>query len=251
MDREKSSDNREAEGLDLSILWSIFKRRWIVIILAAILAGLGSGAVASLLYVPKYSASVSFLIHVDSSFTNQYQNANVNDTIVHTYEVAFKHNREFCEFLNEYAGTRDGLGYTAADVASMMSCEQILANTPTLKITFICPDPTAAYNLAESLRIHANSQLEKRFTSLSAVDVFNVPEPPTDPVTHDPFVKMFVVGFVMGALLLYAIFLIFALTDKVIHDESSMEDFSEYPILGVIPPLTGKRPAKSGKRFDR
>ncbi len=78
-----------------------------------------------------------------------------------------------------------------------------------------------------------------------------MPELPQAPATRDPFVKMFVVGFLIGAPLMYAIFLIIARTDKMIHGESSMEAFSEYPLLGVVPTLTGKRSGKSGKKTYR
>lgn len=247
MDTNKNNvDTRDSDSLDLSLLWSIFKRRWYIIILVAILVGFGAGAFASFTYVPKYSASISFLIQVSDSGTNQYQNTNYSDMIVHTYEVAFKHNREFCQTLNELAGTEETLGYTADDVASMMSCEQIIQNTPTLKVTFTCPDRIAAYNLATALQIRANDELQQRFQNLQAVDVFNGPIEPTSPVTSDPFVKMFAVGFLAGAVLMYAIFLLIAMTDIVIHGESSMEAFSEYPILGVVPTFSGGR--NSGKR---
>lgn len=242
MDNQKNNTyNRENESLDLSILWKVFKRRWILIVLVGILVGLGVGAYSSLRYVPKYSASVSFLIHADEVVTSQFQNVNSNESIVHTYEVAFKYNREFCQELNQYAGTADELGYSAADVAAMMNCEQILPNTPTLKITFTCPNRVAAYNLAMAMLSLANGEIEGRFSNLSAVDIFNMPEEPLSPVTRDPFAQMFVVGFAGGALALYALFLLFALTDKVIHGEVSMEAFSEYPILGVVPTLSEKR----------
>lgn len=240
-------DTKEEDGIDFSALWGVFKRRWYIVVLFGILVGFITGAVASLRYVPKYSASVSFLISTDSNFSSQYQNTTINDSIVHTYEVAFKHNKEFCQFLTEYAQTEETLGYTASDVASMMRCEQILDNTPTLQITFTCPHPTAAYNLAESLRLFANDELEGRFKTLSAVDVFNEPELPTSPVTRDPFVKMAVIGFLIGGLLIYMIFVILAITDKTVHGELSLESFSDYPLLGVVPTITGKRSGKGVK----
>lgn len=247
MDKNKNYvDNGESESLDLTILWNIFKRRWYIIILVAILAGLGAGTFGYVRYVPQYSASISFLIEVDPSFTSQYQNSNINDTIVHTYEVAFRHNREFCQELNEFAGTADELGYTADDVASMMSCHQVIENTPTLQITFTCPHPLAAYNLAVALQVLANEELRSKFNNLSEVDVFNEPIEPTAPSSTNPFVKMFALGFIGGAVLMYAIFLLAAVTDKTIHGEASMEAFADYPLLGVVPTFATKRSGRSG-----
>lgn len=233
---------QESGSINLSVLWTIFKRCWYVVILVGIAVGAAVGAVASYLYVPQYAASVSFLMKVDSSFQSQFQNSNISETIVSTYEVAFKHNREFCEKLNQEARTEEVLGYTASDVADMMSCEQILPNTPTLKVTFTCPNPTAAYNLAFKMEEMANDELTEQFgETLDAVDIFNTPEVPDKPVKGNPFLKMFAVGFLAGGLLTYLIFLLVALNDKRIHNEKSMEEFSGYPILGVVPPLTGGR----------
>ena len=246
---QNGMENRESKGLDLSVLWRVFKRRWIFVILAGILLGLCLGAFASYRYVPRYASSVSFLIKVDSNFASQFQSSNVSNTIVHTYEVAFKYNREFCRKLNEKAQTNE-IGYTADDVAEMMTCEQILPNTPTLKITFTCPnEPVAAYNLAFALKELANEELGSQFSeTLDSVDIFDSPEVAPAPVNGNPFVRMFAVGFVVGAVLLYGIFLLIALTDKVIHGESGMEEFSEYPILGVVPTMTNKRTAsRTGK----
>lgn len=240
------TEGRESGGVNLSSLWSIFKRCWYAVLLIGIAVGLVAGSIASYLYVPRYAASVSFLMKVDSNFQTQFQNTDINDSIVHTYEVAFRYNRDFCIRLNEFAHT-DRMGYTEEDVAEMMSCEQILPNTPTLKVTFTCSNPDAAYRLANALSDNANGELSSQFGStLDAVDIFNTPEKPTEPVTHNPFLKLFAIGFLVGALAVYLIFLLSALNDKRIHGEKSMEEFSEYPILGIVPTLSGARGSDKG-----
>lgn len=255
MDTNKSkTDNRKSVSTKLAVIrnilkvsWNILKKRWFVIILTAVAAGLIAGIFAAARYVPTYTSSVSFMLKVDPSYANKSQINDVNDSLVHTYEVAFKYNREFCRDLNELAGTADALGYTADDVASMMRCEQILPNTPALKVTFSCPSARAAFNLATALQILANTELEERFSeTLDAVDVFNEPEENTSPINSSPFLKTFTAGLLIAAAAMFVIFLFIALTDRVIHGESSMESFSDYPILGIVPTLSGGHGSRSG-----
>ena len=50
------TEGRESGGVNLSSLWSIFKRCWYAVLLIGIAVGLVAGSIASYLYVPRYAA---------------------------------------------------------------------------------------------------------------------------------------------------------------------------------------------------
>lgn len=234
---------KEEDTVDLRVLWDVFAKRWYVIIILALLIGFGSGVYATMTYVPKYSSSVSFLLHSDDALGQ----VTVDDVdryagLTKTYALALIYNKSFCATLNEKAGTSEM--YTDSQVASMMSYSQVLEGTPTLKITVTSTDPIASYNIAMQVMLLANEELAKNF-NIGTMDVFNLPEISVTPVNKDPFIKMMALGFAVGAVLIYALYLIRTLTDTVVHGESSLEGFTDCPILGVVPTFDKGSSAKT------
>lgn len=246
MDNQVTKDE---DTIDLRVLWDVFTKRWYVIIIFALLIAFGSGVYATMTYVPRYSSSVSFLLHSDDTLGQ----VTVDDVdrytdLARTYALALIYNKSFCKILNEKAGTSEI--YTDKQVASMMSYSQILEGTPTLEITVTSTDPIASYNIAMQIMLLANDELSKNF-SIGTMDVFNPPEIAGSPVNKDPFFKMMVLGFAVGAVLVYAVFLIRTVTDKVVHDESSLEGFPDCPILGIVPSFGVGSSGKSGSTGRR
>ncbi|MGM9637699.1 MAG: YveK family protein [Eubacteriales bacterium] len=242
--------NKDDDTIDLRQLWTIFAKKWYIIIISGLLIGFCCGLVATLTYVPRYSSSVSFLLHSGDTLDGQVTVDDINRyaAMTDTYAVALIYNKEFCHTLNEKAGTSEI--YTDNEVASMFSYTQILENTPTLQITVTSTDPVASYNIAMQFMLLANEELSKNF-SIGTMDVFNKPEITNIPVNSDPFIKMMVIGFLLGAVLIYGIYVVRTLTDTAVHDESSLTDLTDCPILGVVPNFGGGSSGKSGSAGRR
>ncbi len=255
MSSEKVSDmnytgNTTADEIDIRTLWSVFSRRWIVIILIALVGAILAGLFGYFGYVPQYSSSVMLIIHAEETTNNQLTAYDVSysSKLINTLEIFLKYNDDFRTKLNEMAGT-DGM-YSDDDLLKIMTVSQVIESTPTMEVTFTSTERNAAYNLAKSFELLVNDELELHNVNIGSIDILNKAKLATAPSNGNPALKYACIGFIAAFALAYGAFLIAMLTDNKFHKEDDIKEIFDYPELGVVPALSFNQGRGYGYRKD-
>ncbi|MBE6609282.1 MAG: hypothetical protein E7634_01290 [Ruminococcaceae bacterium] len=110
-----------------------------------------------------------------------------------------------------------------------------LSDTQLLKITITTTDPVFSADIANAFATVAPSMLETIFPiggvmNLDFAKVENAPVAPN-------VLKNCVIGFLLGALILSAIYILNMLMDTTIHEVEDIEKFTKLPVLGSMPSI--------------
>ncbi len=221
--------------VDFRTVWNLLKRRFFSLVLAGVIGALLLGAVGYITYTPKYSSTVSLIVHAEETTTNQLTAYDVtySEKLINTLEVFLKHNKNFREQLSSMAGTNKA--FTDDDILKMMNISQIKTSTPTMNVTFTSTNENAAFNLAKCFELLVNGELERLNVNVGSVGILNSAEPADEPDNSNPAVKYAVIGFFVAFVLLYIIFLVRVIFDTKIHKEEDISELFDYPLLGSVP----------------
>lgn len=241
---EKKTPN-DVVYIDFRTIWNLLKRKFFVLIAAGLLGALLFGAFGYLTYTPLYSSTVSLIVHAEETTTNQLTAYDVtySEKLINTLEVFLKHNNDFRQQLGEMAGTSDM--YTASEMLEIMEVSQIKTSTPTMDVTFTSESRNAAYNLAKSFELLVNDELERLSVSVGSVGILNSATLSDKAINSNPMIRDAAIGFVIGFVLLFIIFLVKVALDTKIHNELDITELFDYPLLGSVPSFHG-RTKKSG-----
>lgn len=225
--------NKSGFLINLSDLWAVFRRTWIVLLAIALLIGTGTGLYLYLSHRPVYTAKGSIWVMREAAeqrtATSDVSIANylifdVADTL-RTYDVREK----VIEVTNS--------SRTPEELAKMISISDIPEDATTHIVNFSVTSPNAAEakQLAEAFvtstcdkinnELFAEEPYTKRFDSVIT------PTAPSNPVRRQ---YIFLAGGV-AAVLAYLIFLLIHLLDGRVSSERELTQALGIPLLGEIP----------------
>ena len=217
--------------ISLLDIWSLIRRRWIVIIAAGIFCGALVGLYTYLFIEPVYEAKVSMYVYSaereGSPITTSELSA--SKSLVDTYIVILKSNTVLDSVIDAL-----GLPYSEKELNSMISASA-MNNTEAFEVVVKNTDPELAQKIANSIADIAPEQIIRvvKAGSVEVIDRAKKPERPASPSMK----KNVAIGFIIGLVICFGIYLVLQIMDNTIWLEDDIIDFFKIPVLGSIPKI--------------
>ncbi len=227
--------------ISLLDIWSLIRRRWIIILLAGIICGALVGLYTRFFIEPVYEAKVSMYVYSaernNTGVTTSELSA--SKTLVDTYIVILKSNTVLDAVIDALA-----LPYNENELSSMISASA-MDNTEAFEITVSNTDPELAQKIANSIADIAPDQIIRvvKAGSVEVIDHAKKPEKPASPSIK----KNVAIGFIIGLVLCFGIYLILQIMDTAIWLEEDVSGMFDIPVLGSIPKINLPESSKKDK----
>lgn len=218
--------------ISLLDIWSLIRRRWVLILAAGILCGAAVGLFTLFFIEPVYEAKVSMYVYnaerQNSSITTSELSA--SKSLVDTYIVILKSNTVLNAVINALE-----LPYSEKELNSMIRASA-MSNTEAFEIIISNTDPELAQKIANSLADIAPEQIVRvvKAGSVEVIDYAKKPEKPASPSIK----KNTAIGLIIGIVICFGIFLILQIFDNAIWLEEDLTKLFEIPVLGSIPKIS-------------
>ena len=243
---EKMTQIREDDEFTIDLvplIKALWKRAWLIILVAVLAAGATFGAV-KLLVTPTYRSSFTAYVN------NKDNSANVNgqlsssdivasQNLVNTYAQIIT-----SQTLLEKACKRADMDFSYRQLKEAVTT-RIANETEIIEVRVTLDDPQRAADLARAIVMVAPESISDIVTgsSMKIVDRPMVPDKQFAP----NYLKMTVLGFLLGFLLAVVVIVVRELLDTHIRDAEGLEERFQIPILGEIPNLLTAE--KNGYRY--
>ena len=241
---EKSGGEKE---IDLLVLFKHLLKKWWIIVLAAVLAGVLSLAYARFLVKPTYRSY--FTAYVNNKQSRQTSDSLTNSDILASQELV----RTYSKILTGNTmlmKAAEALGdeYTYRDLAKMVKT-QPQDDTELITVYVTAGTKEEAYKVCAAIEsISPDMMAEKiKGSSMAIIDTTQMPD-----MRHSPsYTKYALIGTLIGGFAAILIIIIrYFLNDKV-PDENALEERYKLPVVGVIPDMSSTGPHGYYGRYGR
>lgn len=240
-----------AEGdvmeIDLvSLAKAIWKRLWIVIVVALICGSAFYFATRTFImptYQTQFSAYVNNRNSTENATTITSSDLLASQSLASTYAEIIS-----SRTVLEAAAQQAGLNYLYEDLANVVST-QASGETEIITTYVVMEDPQEAVILAEAIAAVAPRYVSQivEGTSMQIIDNPVLPVNPVGP--NAP--KNALIGFMLGAIFSSALIVIKELIDDTVKEEDELESRFGIPIIGTIPDILSAAADKSGYGYGR
>ncbi len=234
------NENTESREIDLLQMASALVKKWWVIAVATVLAGIIAFGYTRLGITPKYEASVMFYVN-NSSISGKLSLADLN--------AAEKSVKSYCTILESRLSLeeviREGnFNYTYEQLNKMID-SQAVNGTEIFSVTVTSSDPQEACDIANTIASVLPQKVADVMegAKVKVVDYAVVPQTKSSPSTPKNTVLGMLVGFVLSA---GVIILLEMFNDTINSEEWLVTTYGdEIPLLSVVPDVN----AKSDRRY--
>jgi len=235
MEENSVETNKTEIEISLKDLFSIFVKRLWIIIVCAILCGVGTYTYNKNSVIPIYRSEIMFCIipvgQLGSDYTEyaklqlEYQSTLYARQIINTYIQIFKTNTFKAKLAEDYYEN-----YGKRINGSVSAIE--IAETELFKISVVSTSKDDAYEIAKQVETTAPEIIMeiKDTDSIRIVDKALKPEFPINNNTN----RNTLLGIMFGALLAYGISFLVFVFDRRIKGEEDLKTRYNLPILGGI-----------------
>lgn len=228
-------DNQEQEyGAVLIEVFLALKSKMVLILVAALAAGMLGWGVSGFLLTPRYEASVNMIVNTRTEVTGVITSDNISsaENLVDTYAIIIKSNKVLNKVIEQlhldvtYEALYDAVSVSAINDTQVMKIaveheERARARQIVEAIVQIAPDMVKDAVEAGSCKVVSDVHVEK------------------DPVF--PNVKMItVLAAAMGMMLTMCLVVLKELLNDFIVDDLDVERKIGLPVLGIIPDMEEK-----------
>lgn len=230
----------------IKLLKALWKRAWIIIVVAVLAAG-AAFEYATLFIKPQYESTAEMYVNNtgvsigSASLSISGSSLSAAQSLVKTYIEILK-TRSTLEKVIEEAELvgKDGNVMTYEELKKKVSAGAV-NNTEIFSITVTDTDPERAKLIANTIVIILPYQIQEivEGSSVKTVDwaVRGVKSAPNR-------TRITLIGFLIGAAAVIAVLVILFMNDKYIHDEDYLLENYNIPLLAVIPDLNRKSAGK-------
>lgn len=234
------NENTESREIDLLQMASALVKKWWVIAVATVLAGIIAFGYTRLGITPKYEASVMFYVN-NSSISGKLSLADLN--------AAEKSVKSYCTILESRLSLeeviREGnFNYTYEQLGKMID-SQAVNGTEIFSVTVTSSDPQEACDIANTIASVLPQKVADVMegAKVKVVDYAVVPQTKSSPSTSKNTVLGMLIGFVLSA---GVIILLEMFNDTINSEEWLVTTYGdEIPLLSVVPDVN----AKSDRRY--
>jgi capsular polysaccharide biosynthesis protein len=228
-------------GISLLDIWSLIRRRWIIMLAAGLFCGAVVGLYTYFFIEPVYEAKVSMYVYnqerENSAVTTSELSA--SKSLVDTYIVILKSNT----VLDAVIKALD-LPYTEKQLNDMITASA-MNNTEAFEIVVSNTDPALAQKIANSIAEIAPEQIIRvvKAGSVEVIDEAQLPGKPASPSMK----KNVAIGILIGLVISFGICLLLQTLDTAVWLEEDLQGLFDIPVLGSIPQITLPDSTKKSK----
>ncbi len=239
------------------ILKSLWKRVWIIILAAVLVAG-GAFIYASKFQTPKYSAKIQLMVKNAAKAESSVEDVeyilsltatelDAAQSLVVTYKeilVGATTMNQVIDLINERYEVPQEDAYTPEKLASMIKVEPV-EETALMAITVTADNPKNAAIIANCIAEVLPSRVTDETLELKPLAVVDkADEEAVKQVAPNP-TSSAVRGGIIGALLAALVLAVIAVIDGSIHDEDYILKTYNYPVLAKIPMISSNASFKN------
>lgn len=231
----EKQENQEIVEIDLiKLLQVIWKKLWLVVLAAIVFAG-AAFAGTYYLITPIYQSSVKMYVNNSSinigstKYSISSSELSAAQTLVDTYLVILKTRTTLNEVI-----LQSGCGYNYNELKNNIT-SSALNGTEIFEIIVADPDPDMAVTLANTIADVLPDKISN-IVAGSSVRVVDRAVRATDMSSPD-YAKNTVVGAMLGIVLIVMILVLREMFEKTIHNEDSLHQDYDIPVLAVIPDI--------------
>lgn len=209
--------------------------RWLIILIAAVVAAAAVFGYNKLFVTPVYRASAQLFVDVrkeasgdKSTYTNA-ANITAAKELANTYVHIIKTNTVLNQVIEEL-----DLDMTYSELNSKISAS-VVDETQILEIYVTDADKTRAHDIVAKIAELAPGIINEKIDSSRLIPI-NEPEVSSGPVSPDVFGNT-AIAFAAGAVIAYAYFFVIRLLDNKFKSAESIQRTLDLPVLGVIPAI--------------
>ena len=170
---ETQSEQIELLSFNPYIILRDVLKRWYLIVIAALLAGMITYTASDLLYVPTYSTTTTFVVSVQGSSTTVYQNLSAASNLATVFSEVLNSSLLRSAILEE-------LGMTSFDGSISASAVEE-TNLLTMKVT--ASDPRTAFLVTQAV-INNHQIVSYQVLGDTILEVLQAPKVPVSPVNR-------------------------------------------------------------------
>lgn len=243
----------------LNDLLTIFRKRWWIMLLCALLVGSCFGFYSYRTYVPEYTASVTFYVSPSSEMEQAGWDSS-NDTakvnwalkVINSYMAIIK-TTDFSQTLNdEYAKEFEDeykmAGFDAQKIRQTISMSIISEDATLFKVNIKTPYKEVSCHIAEKVEELVPTQIENVTKTSNTVHVADTAKMPAGLSNSDNMARNTAIGFMLGALLAFLVLFLIEIFDVRIMSEEDIINNYTTPLLGTIPLFQSDNRSKRGNR---
>lgn len=223
------------EEIDLKELMMILLHRIWLIIGVTILAGALVFGFTRLFVKPQYTSSIKMYVNNSTSSKGNMSSADLSaaKSIVDTYITIIQSDTVLSDVISNAESD-----LTTSQLSQMISARS-LNNTEVFQVNVTNPDPTDAYNLANSIADTAPDYLTEivEGTAVKIIDRAKFNDIPVSP----NYLQNTLIGMVLGFMLATGLVLLLSFMDTRIKSEQDLQKVSDLPVLGAISDFNNAR----------
>lgn len=225
------------ETISLEELFSILKKR-LLLIFVCMLAGVAiAGGITFLLITPRYSSSAQLVVQSQNDQnTNLQADINGNVLMINTYKDMIMGNLVISA-TQEQLTKEKGYILSDSDVKDMLSVEQS-TNSQMFKIIATSENPQEAADVANTAaEIFKNKVGE--VLNVNKVTIISNASKPASPISPNNKLNL-AIGLVIGVMIGVGLAFLFEFLDKTVKDERFITSDLGLPILGAVEEVSNK-----------
>ncbi len=226
---------KKSTEINITELINIVKTKWLVILLAGVLVAAISFVYSNFFIVPQYRATAQMFVDTRRESSEgkdtyiQSSHITAAKELAPTYVHIIKTNTVMNAVIDQL-----GLDMSSGELSSKIGIS-IVDSTQILKISVTDADRDKALKIAEKLVEVTPMLINVKIDSGKLISIDN-PSVSAGPVSPNISGNT-VVGFAVGVILLFGLFVIQNLLDNKIKTTEEIQQILDIPVLGVIPAL--------------
>ena len=221
--KENQAEQVELISFHPSVILRDVLKRWYLIVVAALLAGMIAYTASDLLYVPVYSTTTTFVVSVQGSSTTVYQNLSATSNLATVFSEVLNSSLLRSAILEE-------LGMTSFDgTISASAVEE--TNLLTMKVT--ASDPRTAFLVTQAV-IENHQIVSYQVLGDTILEVLQAPKVPVSPVNQKASLSYMKKASVLAAAAVILLLAFLSYKRDVIRSKQEAEKKLDCRILGEI-----------------
>jgi capsular polysaccharide biosynthesis protein len=237
---QENNNSSFIQTISIFDIFSLLISKCLWILLAGIIAATGIGLYTKLAIEPTYESYITMSVFNRALTDNNNVSSSevtASEKLATTYTVILKSNTVLSAVIDDL---KKDPKYADLDISlkDLKNYTQITTvnNTQILKITVTTTDPVLSADIANTFAKVSPEIMEVTFP-VGGVKNLDGGEAKYSPVAPS-LSKNCIIGFLLGALLLSAVYIIRMLLDTTIHEPEDMEKITKLPLLGTIPTMS-------------
>ena len=225
MQDKKENQTEQAELLSFHpgvILRDVLKR-WVLIVAAALLAGMIAYTASDMLYTPVYSTTTTFVVSVQGSSTTVYQNLSAASNLATVFSEVLNSSLLKNAILEE-------LGMTSFD-GSISASAVAETNLLTMKVT--ASDPRTAFLVTQAV-IENHQLVSYQVLGDTILEVLQAPKVPVAPENHKASLSYMKKAVVLAAAAMVCLLAYLAYKRDVVRSKQEAEKKLNCRVLDEI-----------------